>query len=129
MARHEHDQEAPRDAGTVDVAHDIAGLAVVTLQGEHDLSTREALADALQRAAAHSNVVVDLSPCTFMDSTVINVLLSTANTVAAGGERLALVIPPEQRRVARVAEMTGLDKLLAVYETREAALAAFGRPA
>jgi len=129
MAREQHDQEAQRDAGTVDVAHAAAGLAVVTLEGEHDLSTREVLAGALQRAAAHSNVVVDLSLCTFMDSTVINVLISTANTVAAGGERLALVIPPEQRRVARVAEMTGLDKLLAVYETREAALAALGRPA
>ena len=70
-------------------------------------------------------MLVDLSPCTFMDSTVINVLISTAHSVQAAGERLALVIPPEQRRVARVAEMTGLDKLLAVYETREAALAAF----
>jgi len=128
MARHQHDQEAPRDAGTIDVAHDLPGLAVVTLEGEHDLSTREVLTDALERAAAHSNVIVDCSPCTFMDSTVINVLISTANTVAAGGDRLALVIPPEQRRVARVAGMTGLDRLLAVYETREAALAAL-RPA
>ena len=104
--------------------HDVPGLAIVTLEGEHDLSTRELLAGALQRAAAHSNVLVDLSPCTFMDSTVINVLISTAHDVQAAGERLALVIPPGQRRVARVAEMTGLDKLLAVYETREAALAA-----
>ena len=93
-------------------------------EGEHDLSTRELLAGALQQAAAHSDVLVDLSPCTFMDSTVINVLISTAHDVQAAGERLALVIPPEQRRVARVAEMTGLDKLLAVYETRDAALAA-----
>ena len=129
MAGHQHDPEAPRDAGTVDVVHDVPGLAIVTLEGEHDLSTRELLTEALQEAAAHSNVLVDLSPCTFMDSTVINVLISTAQSVRAGGERLALVIPPEQRRVARVAEMTGLDKLLAVYETREAALAAFRPPA
>ena len=29
-----------------------------------------------------------------MDSTVINVLINTAQSVQAGGERLALVIPP-----------------------------------
>lgn len=129
MAGHPHDPEALRDAGTVDLVHDVPGLAIVTLEGEHDLSTRELLAGALQRAAAHSDVLVDLSPCTFMDSTVINVLISTAHDVQAAGERLALVIPPGQRRVARVAEMTGLDKLLAVYETRDAALAALRPPA
>jgi anti-anti-sigma factor len=127
MTPHQH--EPPPEAGTVDVAHDPSGLAIVTLQGEHDLGTRETLTDALAQAAAHSNVLVDLSLCTFVDSTVINVLLNAAQAVKVGGERLALVIPPEQRRVARVAEMTGLGKLLAVYETRDAALAALGRSA
>jgi anti-anti-sigma factor len=117
----------PPEPGTVEVVHDHSGIAIVSLQGEHDLSTRNLLTDALQRAAAHSNVLVDLSLCTFVDSTVINVLLSAAQTVKAGGEQLALVIPPAQRRVARIAEMTGLGELLAVYGTRDAALAAFGR--
>jgi anti-anti-sigma factor len=122
-----HHHEPPSEPSTVEVDHDQSGIAIVSLRGEHDLSTRASLTDALQRAAAHSNVLVDLSLCTFVDSTVINVLLGAAQTVKAGGEQLALVIPPGQRRVARIAEMTGLGELLAVYATRDAALAAFGR--
>ena len=80
---------------------------------------------ALTQAAANSNVLVDLSPCTFIDSTVITVLIRTAETVRAGGEQLVLVIPPTQRALARVAEMTGLGQLVPLYDSRDAALAAF----
>ena len=48
-----------------------AGLAVVSVHGEHDLSTARELTQALEQAVAHSNVVGDLSACSFMDSSVI----------------------------------------------------------
>ena len=111
--------------GTVEVAHHAPHLAVVSLQGEHDISTSESLAQALERAAANSNVLVDLSECTFVDSTVITILIRTSETVKAGGEQLVLVIPPAQRAIARIAEMTGLGHLMPLYESRDAALAAF----
>ena len=56
--------------GRVDVSHHARGIAVVKMRGEHDLSTHPMLSRALERAAAHSNVVVDLSDCTFIDSTI-----------------------------------------------------------
>ena len=83
---------------------------------------------AIEEAAANSNVLVDLSPCTFIDSTVITILIRTAESVRAGGEQLVLVIPPAQRAIARVAEMTGLGQLVPLYDSREAALAAFPQP-
>ncbi len=113
------------EGGTVEVTHEAPHLAIVTLQGEHDISTSGPLEQALEQAAAHSNVLVDLSLCTFVDSTVITVLIRTSESVTAGGEQLVLVIPPAQRAIARVAQMTGLGQLVPLYESREAALAAF----
>ena len=109
--------------GTVEVAHAAPGLAVVSMRGEHDLSTAPELMRALERAAAGSNVLVDLSECSFIDSTVIKAFVKTANTIHARGERLVLVIPPDQTQVARVAEMTQLAKLFPIHAARDAALA------
>ena len=66
----------------------------------------------------HSNVLVDLSECSFMDSSVIQALLTTAQTLEARGEQLALVIPPEQGVVARVAHMTRLSEMIRIYPSR-----------
>ena len=125
-----HASTPPHDdqRGTVEVAHELPHLAVVTLAGEHDISTSESLEQALERAAANSNVLVDLSDCTFVDSTVITVLIRTSEAVKAGGEQLVLVIPPAQRAIARIAEMTGLGHLMPLYESRDAALASFPQP-
>ena len=125
MASH-HDSTQPNDdqRGTIEVAHAAPHLAVVSLQGEHDISTSESLEQAFAQAAANSNVLVDLTDCTFIDSTVITVLIRTAEAVKAGGEQLVLVIPPAQRAIARVAEMTGLGHLMPLYDSRDAALAA-----
>jgi anti-anti-sigma factor len=65
---------------------------------------------------------VDLSTCTFIDSTVIGALIKAARSVQAGGEQLVLVIPPEQRQVARVAQMTRLAEIVPIHATRAAAL-------
>jgi anti-anti-sigma factor len=93
------------------------------MRGEHDLSSLPVLRPAFEQATAHSNVVVDLSDCAFIDSTVIALLFRAAKVVQVRGEQLALVIPPEQRQVARVAAMTGLSDFFAVHSSRETALA------
>jgi len=121
--RHVFSSEGPQP-GTVEVAHlGRAGLAVVTMHGEHDLSTIPLLQPAFEQAIAHSNVLVDLSDCAFIDCTVIALLMRAANAVQARGEQLALVIPPEQRHVSRAAAMTGLSEFFGVYSSRDTALA------
>jgi anti-anti-sigma factor len=96
------------------------------MRGEHDIGTEPALADALAEASAHSHVVVDLSDCTFIDSTVIASLIKHASALEERGERFALVIPPEQRHVSRIAQMVRLSEFLAVHDSRDAALASLG---
>jgi anti-anti-sigma factor len=107
------------------VLHEAPGLAVVQLHGEHDLGTEPALMQALGDAAAHSNVLVDMSACDFIDSTVIAALLRVAHTVTERGERFALYVPATQRQITRIAQMTHLAELLPIHTSRSAALASF----
>jgi anti-anti-sigma factor len=114
--------------GSVGVSHD-AGVAIVSMGGEHDIATAPAVSDALERAVAHSSVLVDLSECAFIDSTVIGLLIRCAHEVEHRDERFALVIPPDQPVVARAADLTRLAEFLAVHGSREAGLAHLQRAA
>lgn len=49
---------------------------VVVLRGEHDLSTSEGLRVAL--ASVRGRALVDLTACTFIDATILGVLLADA---------------------------------------------------
>ena len=128
MAPNQHEPGAAGDElpepGTVTVAHPAPGLAVVTLRGEHDLSTQTKLAEAFAAAGTHSNVLVDLTDCTFMDSTVIGALLMTSRAARARNEFFAVVIPPERTNLSRLAEMTRLAEIFPVHPSLAAALVA-----
>jgi anti-anti-sigma factor len=97
------------------------------MRGEHDLSTRPEVARALALAAAHSSVIVDLSECTFIDSTIIQELLKSSQTVSAKGDRFGLVVPPGHRQVGRIAALTRLGQVLSLYESRQAAVTSVGQ--
>jgi anti-sigma B factor antagonist len=122
VARQAHGVPNGHPQGTVEVGHHAPGLASVCLRGEHDLSSAEIMLPALETALANSSVMVDLSACTFIDSTVITWLIRAAQTAEQHSERLVLVIPPDQAAVARAAEMTRLGEIIPIYTTHQAAL-------
>jgi anti-anti-sigma factor len=122
MAQQEANQTAPR---AVEVAFHRVGIAVVTLRGEHDLSSKQALTEALSDASDQLNVIVDLSECTFMDSSVIAAVFVARTSLDVRGGRLELVIPPEASTVQRLATITRLAKLVPIHETHSAAIASF----
>ncbi len=95
-------------------------LLVVVLRGEHDLSTAEALQAELEQArAAGLPVVVDLSGASFIDSAVLGVLIGEHDRARADGVALALVVGSAAgHSVRRIVELTGLDAVLPVAETR-----------
>jgi anti-anti-sigma factor len=72
---------------------------VLTLQGEHDLSTAARIRDELERVFnAGSAVVVDLSGVTFMDSSVLNAILyGSERAQQHEAHRFATVLPPPVR--------------------------------
>ena len=98
------------------------GIAFVALHGEHDLSSKQCLADALATASAKRDVLVDFSDCTFMDSSVIAALFRAGQKVNERGGRLELVIPESATTIVRVADVTLLAAILPIHESREAAI-------
>jgi anti-sigma B factor antagonist len=102
------------------------GVHVVSVAGEIDLATRPALERVLRALPDEgvSTVIVDLTACSFMGSTGLHLLLRTQRQLDRLGGRLA--VASANRAVLMVFEITGLDRLIAIYPTRAAALRADG---
>jgi anti-sigma B factor antagonist len=112
-------------APAVEVEFRPPGIALVKLRGEHDIASKQHLTEALATASAQLNVLVDLSECTFMDSTVIATFFCACEMLKQRGGRLELVIPQAATTVQNVAKLTALDKILPIHETQRAAVASF----
>jgi anti-sigma B factor antagonist len=104
-------------------------VAVVTLRREHDLSTHPQIVAALERASGRPNVVVDLSECTFIDSTVIRALFVAHRDITARGDRLAVVLPVTGSSIVnRAFDLMRLRDVLLVHDSLGEALAALEPP-
>jgi anti-sigma B factor antagonist len=98
------------------------GVWVVTVHGEHDIATRPSLQEELDRVcAAGGRIVVDLSPASFLDSSVIR---AVATPAAGHGTppRVAGVVAPEGTFARRLAGLVGLDAVVPVHDTLDEAL-------
>jgi anti-sigma B factor antagonist len=98
--------------------------AVLVLHGEADLHSapelRERLRATIDDGAA--NVVLDLSDSAFVDSTSLGVLLGGMKRLRERDGQIHILVPrPEVRRIF---EITLLDRIFPLHETREQAMAA-----
>lgn len=73
-----------------------------------------------------NSVVLDLTDVTFVDSMTLGILVGSAKRARAGGGELRLVLPDAPIR--RIFEVTLLDRIFPIDETREESLAAAGSP-
>jgi anti-sigma B factor antagonist len=122
----------PADVRTGEIALERtdAGLAVLTISGEHDLSTAPALRRRLEDLLEQrESIVVDLSPATFIDSTILGVILDARRRAEDDGLGFAVSHANGTDAVGRVLEITGLRAELPVHEAREAATVAAVNPA
>jgi anti-anti-sigma factor len=90
--------------------------AAVRLCGEHDLATGQGIREALE--PIHGDVLVDLSACEFIDSSVIVMLLAAHYAARREGRRLELLLPAENSKVTRTLEVSGARQLLTVHLAR-----------
>lgn len=101
------------------------GLAVLTISGEHDLSTapnlRRRLDGLIDEGVA---TVVDLSPATFIDSSILSVILDGRRRAADAKLGFAVTRSNGSDAVNRVLEVTGLRSELPVHARREEAVTA-----
>ena len=97
---------------------------VVAVRGEIDLFTAPELKTALGEAmeAGKSRLVVDLSETTFLDSTALGVLIGAIKRLRARDG--ALTIVNTEPTIAKTFEITGLDQIFTITETRDEAIAA-----
>jgi anti-anti-sigma factor len=93
---------------------------VVRITGELDLATSPRLEEALAARAPGARLVIDLSGCTFLDSSGVRVLVTTATARAEEGDRLELVVVDPA--IARVLAITGVDTVVDIHPSLETAL-------
>jgi anti-anti-sigma factor len=99
----------------------VPGLAIVSLEGEHELYGALKLQHRLESIVAEGlDLVVDLSETSFMDSSIISVLLQMRDTARRADVRYVLVMSGSTGdSVRRMFEITGLARILPVIEHDE----------
>lgn len=95
---------------------------ILSVRGEVDMASVPRLQAALEEAQrGGKTLVVDLTEVGFLDSAGLSTLLTVSKSAP---HQLRVVAAGE---IVRPIELTGLDKLLAVYDTLAAAVAAEDR--
>lgn len=99
---------------------------LVTLTGEHDLSTAGDLREKLHGIfRTGTTVVVDLTATRFIDSTVLGVLMEADRQAQADGcEHFAVVVQPETPP-DRLFQMAGVQRCFTIFDSPGQAFAAF----
>ena len=98
---------------------------MLTISGEHDLSTAPTLRRRLGGLLdERTPTVVDLSPATFIDSSILGVILDGRRRAAEAEVGFAVAHSTGSDAIDRVLEVTGLRAELPVHARREEALVA-----
>jgi anti-sigma B factor antagonist len=103
-----------------------ADLALVEAVGELDIHTsvsfKQMIVDVIEGGVPR--VAVDLTGVTFIDSSALGALVGGARRCAERGCEFMIVCPAGS--VARVIQVTGLNRAFAIYATRREALGGLG---
>ena len=99
------------------------GTYVIALSGEVDLYTAPEFKQQLLEVIGNGakNVIVDFSSTTFIDSTTLGVLVGGVKRLRPNDGQLSLVC--SDRNITKIFEITGLDRVFAIYGTRDEAVA------
>jgi len=95
---------------------------LIELEGEVDLYTAPEFKERIVQVIedGKTRVVVDLSKATFIDSTTLGVLVGSVKRLRPSGGSLALVC--SDQNIRKIFEITGLDRVFPIHESREEAL-------
>jgi len=102
------------------------GAVTIVARGELDAYGAPELSDAFSELAREGRVVIDLSAVSFLDSTALGVVVRSVREIEERGDDSRVVLPKGSAR--RIFEITTLDRVLPVVETRAEALTGL-RPA
>jgi anti-anti-sigma factor len=108
---------------TIEIEIHTPTSCIVTLQGEHDVASSEAFTMALALARDYTSVLVDLTTCTFIDTTITSAVVAAAAHMRQADRSLELIVPPGARATRRVLRLAGVLPLIPLHATRAAGLA------
>jgi anti-sigma B factor antagonist len=106
---------------TIDVRA-AAGCSVCTLKGEIDAWTVPQFREALAAVVGEKRIVIDLCETAFMDSAGLGALIGGIRRAREAGGDLAVACSP--RPLRRLLHTTGLDRIVALVESVDDAVAA-----
>jgi anti-anti-sigma factor len=107
-------------------------MIVLSLRGEHDTFEAERLAHALAGYWDEGDerpIIIDLADATFIDSTIISVVLRALQEAERRERTFLIHLPPTAgEHVHRMVETTGLGSVLPLVGSWDAAFARAGLP-
>jgi anti-sigma B factor antagonist len=109
-------------AGRIESTAVPGGLPVVIMSGEHDLSTAPDLRARLHDLAEGSGVIVDLDLTTFVDSSILGVLVGGLRRARERDVPFGLVLGSDSHAaIRRIFELTGLHEVFPIFSSRDEA--------
>jgi anti-anti-sigma factor len=109
---------------SLEILDDASGVRVIVLSGEHDISSAAALRHALAGARkAGLAVVIELTMVSFIDSTILAVIVGALRDFKEDGRGFAVVASPEKSEPApRLLGIAGMRAVFPVFDDRSVAL-------
>jgi anti-anti-sigma factor len=96
------------------------GLVSVEIGGEFDISDADEARDLIIGSMGGAGLLLDLTPCVFIDSSGIRVLIETFDR--ARESEMPLAIAGSGPQVWRIFELTGLLDALPIFSERDTAV-------
>ena len=111
--------------GEIGLERTDTGITVLSISGEHDLGTAPQLRDRVNAELDEGRaIVIDLSTASFVDSSILGVILEGGRRATAAGLGFEVAQSDGAEAVSRVLDITGLRGELPVHATRADAVEA-----
>jgi anti-sigma B factor antagonist len=109
-------------AGDVEVTRETlpGGAIVVRVEGELDLATSASFEEALTDPGTGGRLVIDLTECTFLDSSAVRLLVGAIRDCEENQTQVSLVATDPG--ILRVLEIAAVDTMLPVHDSLDSAL-------
>ena len=119
LASHSSPEHRP---GAIRVVPETDRVDAVSLEGEFDMANASAFDEEIDRALDGGNdLILDLSESTFVDSTIIHVLVRAAQ-VAGEREQIVVLQLGAAAVVERALELVGIERVLPRAHDRQEAV-------
>lgn len=109
--------------GVIHVVTETDGIIAISLEGDFDLANAPTLGERVSQGLdTGTGLIIDLSDATFIDSTVIQVLVQAARAGAERGKPVVLQLGTAAE-VERTIKIVGIERVLPRAHERQHAVA------